>query len=225
MKSYGTFLKEDLPAAVDLLGPNPSAASQEKWERLQRLEEEYARYWAATLARAAAEDAFAANASARASEGPGPIRGPTPSRQGGAGDNIPPALARIERELPREAIGMWASARFSQVDYSRRFSETGRYAFSRLTGREIETIDHLADAIRNRVVDADEVPVIFVVKNGVALIYNTRTAVALERAGVPRSRWLAVNKTGDPDIELILADRLRRNDLVESLGIDQVVPK
>ena len=145
----------------------------------------------------------------------------------GGGQNIPVpgALGRIERELSTSAVGMPAGARFSQRDYSLTYSEVGRYAFSRLTGRRVTTVDHLADAITNRVVDADEVPVLYLVKNGVPLIYNTRTAVALERAGVPRDRWLAVNKTGDSEIELIMADRLRRNRLDTTLGIDRVVPR
>ncbi len=223
VKAYGTFLKEDLPAAVDLLGPHPSEASKAKWERLQNLEQVYARYWAATLIQAELRNVRSISDASPV----GPSRGPTVGRAVLGRDQqsaTPGVLARIEKELPREAFGLPAAARYSQrtIRSDGAFSDVGQYAFGRLTGMPIRTVDDLADAIRRGVIDAEEVPVIFVVKNGTALIYNTRTAVALKRAGIPRQRWLAINKTGDPDFDLLVADQLRRNDL-SSQGIETVL--
>ena len=56
-----------------------------------------------------------------------------------------------------------------------------------------------------------EVPVNYIVRDGQAIILNTRSAQALEAAGIPRSQWTGVNQTGDELFESLLDGQLRRN--------------
>lgn len=41
VRSYATLLREDLPSAIEILGPNPSPEAAEKFERLTHLTEKY----------------------------------------------------------------------------------------------------------------------------------------------------------------------------------------
>jgi hypothetical protein len=47
----------------------------------------------------------------------------------------------------------------------------------------------------------------------VPIIYDTRTAMALMRAGVPQSQWAGVNVTGIPFFEGQMTLRLQANQL------------
>jgi hypothetical protein len=51
----------------------------------------------------------------------------------------------------------------------------------------------------------------YVVRGDVVIIHNTRSANALEAAGVPRSQFNAVNKTGNPAVEARVDRQLARN--------------
>lgn len=59
---------------------------------------------------------------------------------------------------------------------------------SRRAGVRIETIDDLVDAIRRGQLDANEILIEFVIRDGEAFINDTRTARALTEAGVPVDR-------------------------------------
>lgn len=61
-----------------------------------------------------------------------------------------------------------------------------------------------------------DVPVSYVRREGNVLILNTRSAVALELAGIPRTRWIGEDGTGDPFHEELLTQRLKRNRLPAS---------
>lgn len=95
--------------------------------------------------------------------------------------------------------------RFAQKTYSERFSEGG--AFS---GR---TIDDVASDLRDGTLSPDDVQIDVIVRDGNTLILNTRSTQALERAGIPRSQWNVINRSGDPDFEARLDGQLRRNGL------------
>lgn len=56
---------------------------------------------------------------------------------------------------------------------------------------------------------------------GGALILNTRSAQALEEAGVPRSQWSVSDMTGDAGAEDRLSGQLTRNGL-DSRGTSTV---
>ena len=62
------------------------------------------------------------------------------------------------------------------------------------------------------------------IQAGNKLILNTRSAQALERAGIPRSQWNPVNMTGNAAAEKRLTDQLRRNGL-DSSGIQRPIQK
>ncbi len=52
---------------------------------------------------------------------------------------------------------------------------------------------------------------------------NTRSAQALEAAGIPRAQWNALNLTGDAAAEARLTGQLQRNGLT-SQGMPTVTP-
>jgi len=98
-----------------------------------------------------------------------------------------------------------AGANFAQLTYRETFSSEG--AFSGLT------IDEVAEALRSGRISPADVPVEYIVRGEDTLILNTRSAQALERAGIPRAKWNAVNMTGDPAAEVRLSGQLMRNGL------------
>jgi hypothetical protein len=69
-----------------------------------------------------------------------------------------------------------------------------------------------------------DLPVEYIVRDGNTLILNTRTAQALEQAGIPRSQWNAVNATGNPGAEARLTNQLQNNGLT-SAGTPTVKPQ
>ena len=78
-----------------------------------------------------------------------------------------------------------------------------------------QTIDDVAGALRSGSLKPSDVPIDFTTRNGNTLILNTRSAQALTRAGIPRSKWNAVNRTGQRDFEGRLNSQLRRNKLTD----------
>ena len=116
------------------------------------------------------------------------------------------------------------SAKFSQRTYSLRFSKEGQEKYSNLVGYSINTIDDLANAIKKGHISVDDIPISYIVRDGKALILNTRSSQALMKAGIPRTQWNAVNMTGDSFFENELTKRLMRNRLTSD-DIDTVIPK
>lgn len=112
--------------------------------------------------------------------------------------------------------GVLANANYAQRTYGQTFSDAGAFAG--------KTVDEVAAALRSGELQASDVPVQYVVKEGNTLILNTRSAQALEQAGVPRSQWNAVNVTGDAAAEARLAGQLQRNNLT-SQGTPTVTPE
>lgn len=62
-------------------------------------------------------------------------------------------------------------------------------------------------------------PIDVIVRDGNPLILNTRSSQALTRAGVPRSSWTVINRTGQAEFEDRLTGQLTRNGLT-SAGTD-----
>ncbi|MBK8997997.1 MAG: RHS repeat-associated core domain-containing protein [Myxococcales bacterium] len=94
--------------------------------------------------------------------------------------------------------------RFSQVTASPSFSEEGTFAG--------KTIGQLVSELRAGSVSASDVPVGYVTTGeGTNLIVNTRSSLALRRAGIPQSEWNLVDQTATelPKIQ----ERLIRNQL------------
>lgn len=81
----------------------------------------------------------------------------------------------------------------------------------------------MAGDLRSGALNATEVPVEYIIRDGNTLILNTRSAQALEQAGIPRAQWNAVNVTGNIEAEARLTMQLTRNRLT-SAGTPTVRP-
>jgi RHS repeat-associated protein len=101
--------------------------------------------------------------------------------------------------------GVLEGANYAQRGFREFFSGTGKFAG--------KSIDDVAGALKSGDLAIADVPVQYVVRNGQAIILNTRSAVALERAGIPRSQWNAVDMTGNAAAEARLTAQLERNRL------------
>ncbi|MHC1768190.1 MAG: toxin TcdB middle/N-terminal domain-containing protein [Verrucomicrobiia bacterium] len=111
--------------------------------------------------------------------------------------------------------GVLADANYAQRTFSQTFSSEGAFA-----GR---TVEDVAAALRSGQMGAADVPIEYIVRDGNTLILNTRSAQALEQAGIPRAQWNAVNATGDAAAEARLTGQLQRNGLT-SQGTPTVTP-
>ena len=98
-------------------------------------------------------------------------------------------------------------AAFSQRTYSSRFSEEGDFS-----GR---SVDEVAAALRAGDLQLSDVSVGYVERGTNVLVLNTRSAIALELAGIPRSAWHGIDHSGDPFYEGLLTRRLARNRLTD----------
>ena len=106
-----------------------------------------------------------------------------------------------------------ANAQYAQRTAGRRFSRQGSFQ-----GRLVD--DVVADLRAGRLTPQD-VPIDVIVRDGKTLILNTRSATALEEAGIPRTAWKVADRTGQPGYEARLTDQLRNNNL-DSNGIGSV---
>ena len=131
---------------------------------------------------------------------------------------------RIKKSRASRGAGLDGNARFAQVDFRETFSSKGRAVLTKIAGRPISTIDDLASAIGSGAVEPSSIPVNVIVRGGNVLILNTRTAMALERAGVPRSAFNVIDRTGDEFFEGLLSGQLDRNNLT-SAGIARPVSR
>lgn len=98
-----------------------------------------------------------------------------------------------------------AGARFAQSTFREGFSAGGRFAG--------QTVDDVAAGLRSGQLSPRDVPIDVIVRDGRTLILNTRSSQALTRAGVPRSQWTTINRTGDAAYEARLSGQLSRNNL------------
>jgi hypothetical protein len=113
--------------------------------------------------------------------------------------------------------GISANAKFAQKTHGEAFSDKGSEVLTKLAGKDIRTIDDMVAVLKSGAVDPSKVPVFYVVRNGEPLILNTRTAVALERAGIPRSQWQSFDATGDTTLEALVTGQLARNKLTSGV--------
>jgi hypothetical protein len=102
-------------------------------------------------------------------------------------------------------------ANYAQNTYNPTFSR-GESARFGLGDKGALTVDQVASFLRGGL-DPMHAPVNVITREGQQLILNTRTAQALEKAGIPRSRWWAIDRTGDPLYEFLAWNQLRRNRL------------
>lgn len=102
-----------------------------------------------------------------------------------------------------EAAAPLADAVFAQETFREGFSKGGTFAG--------QTVTSVANALKAGKMAISDVPIQYIVRDGKTFILNTRSAQALERAGIPRGSWKAVNMTGDAAAEARLNGQLQRN--------------
>ncbi|NMG35573.1 hypothetical protein GRF61_14080 [Azoarcus sp. TTM-91] len=83
------------------------------------------------------------------------------------------------------------------------FSAEGKFAG--------KSVDDVAASLRSGAMGLGEVPVNYIVRDGQSIILNTRSAQALEAAGIPRTQWSGVNQMGNQFFENLLNGQLGRN--------------
>jgi len=113
------------------------------------------------------------------------------------------------------AEGMPENANWAQSSYNAagEFSARGQSELSKITGMQITKISDLTDAINAGLVDPSVVPVQYAILAGQPVILNTRSAVALTNAEIPRSAWNAVNVSSDSGAISRLINQLSNNAL------------
>jgi RHS repeat-associated protein len=107
-----------------------------------------------------------------------------------------------------------AILRFSQRTASSTFHPRGDFS-----GRSIESV---AAELRSGALSPAQVPVRTVEGDGVSLIVNTRTSLALTRAGIPVRSWNLIDESGSSRVMANIASRLARNRLA-SAGTNELM--
>jgi RHS repeat-associated protein len=109
----------------------------------------------------------------------------------------------------RQAVtegGEQAVLRFSQTTASPFFSEEGTFAG--------KTIGQLAQELRSGAISPKDIPIHVVDgADGVKLIVNTRSSLALTRAGIPQSSWNIIDISANQAARANIGERLFRNGL------------
>lgn len=98
--------------------------------------------------------------------------------------------------------------KFTQKTASPNFSQEGSFAG--------KTIGEVSNSLRSGALKTSDVPVEYIMRDGNKLLLNTRSSLALKRAGIPESNWVMVNKTGDSFLEQMLTQRLMKNGLTNA---------
>jgi hypothetical protein len=122
----------------------------------------------------------------------------------------PPAPVFAGAGLPLAAEGgvNIEDANFAQTTASEAFHPEGNYAGQTITG--------MANELSSGALAPADVPVQVAVVDGNTLILNTRSALALEEAGIPRAEWTLQNVTGDPEAMQRLENQLANNGLTSA---------
>jgi hypothetical protein len=102
---------------------------------------------------------------------------------------------------------------FSQASASETFAH-GAFA-----GR---TIGDVAAGLRSGATSPSELPVEVIRRGGETLALNTRSTLALRRAGVDRADWVIRDATGNPAAERLLTQRLARNGMPSGSGVIRI---
>ena len=123
-----------------------------------------------------------------------------------------PIVGAVARGATITRLGLVSESsnplRFSQTTASFSFSNEGKFA-----GR---TIEGVAADLRSGTMTPTDVPVQFITRNGTNLIVDTRSALALRRAGISQGRWNLVNVSGDATMQSRITNRLIQNGLTDS---------
>jgi hypothetical protein len=94
---------------------------------------------------------------------------------------------------------------WAQTSFSKTFSIEGKFAG--------KTVDEVVGMLKAGTLTASDVPVDVIVRNGRTFILNTRSSAALTQAGIDRSAWTVINRTGQLDFETRLTKQLVKNGI------------
>jgi len=112
------------------------------------------------------------------------------------GDGVIYTIGKVSRTL--SVIKNLEGAKFAQktIRTDEIFSKEGQQIYSAKAGAEIKEVNDLVEALTGQKISPKDIPLDYVMKNGEKIILNSRTSVALERAGIPMNEWYGVNRTG-----------------------------
>ncbi len=119
----------------------------------------------------------------------------------------PGVAAAPFRAAPLLSFGSLNPLRFSQTSASSAFQVTNASPFSG------KTIGSLANELRTGDLVPRNVPVQFITRDGVDLIVNTRSSLALRRANIPTDKWNLIDVTGNSRAQSRMTQRLLNNNL------------
>ena len=128
-----------------------------------------------------------------------------------AEDAVVATMDDVVRASVSEGVNI-EGAVWAQNTFNSTFSVEGKFAG--------QTIDDVVAALRNGELSAVDITIDVVVRDGQTFILNTRSSAALMRAGIPRSSWNVIDKTGNSFFENLLTDQLARNSLIN--GTDAI---
>lgn len=113
------------------------------------------------------------------------------------------AVASAAHKAGDVPMGLPEGAKWAQKTFGPSFDPKGR-----LAGK---SFDEVVEGLRSGTMKPKSIQVDYVVRDGQTIIHNTRSASALDAAGIPRSGWNAVNQTGNAAIEARVSGQLVRN--------------
>ncbi|SCX72437.1 filamentous hemagglutinin, partial [Pseudomonas sp. NFACC32-1] len=115
-------------------------------------------------------------------------------------------------------VGVLDDGAFAQVlaKSTKEFSDEGKVIYSQAAGRPINTVSDLTEALKQGIIKPSQVPLDYVLIDGQKVIANTRSSTALINAGVPKSQWYGVDRTGvyaygDVTFDKLVQDQLNKN--------------
>jgi RHS repeat-associated protein len=111
--------------------------------------------------------------------------------------------------------------------FARAATEEGSLLFGQTTASAVfrngsfagRTLGDVAAAVRAGDATAADLPVDVIFRNGETIGMNTRSMIALRRAGIPVEDWVINDVTGNPAMERLLTERLARNGLNGGTGL------
>lgn len=98
-----------------------------------------------------------------------------------------------------------SNLRYAQQAVSSKFQAGGKFAG--------KTIDDVVAELKNGVLDPKDVPINYIEREGLMIIDNTRSTVALQKAGIEPSKWNWIKRNGNPDWEARITEKLEKNGL------------
>ena len=99
-------------------------------------------------------------------------------------------------------IPSFKNAKWAQPKYSNGFSKVGQEALG------LKTIEEAVVALKNGTMKSNSLPIDYIIRNNEVYILNTRSSVALTKAGIDRSKWNWIDRTGKADFEKRLNNQL-----------------